>query len=48
MCVYMCVMCLKYGVIILLRGKSNLTEVELWERYIVDKRADYDRLIIIC
>ena len=26
-------------------GKSELAEVEIWERYIVEKRADYDRFI---
>ena len=29
-------------------GKLELTEVEILERYVVEKRANYDRLIIIC
>ena len=26
-------------------GKSELAEVEIWKRYIVEKRADYNRFI---
>ena len=29
-------------------GKSELTELEIWERYIVEQRANYDRLISLC
>ena len=28
-------------------GKSELAEVDMWDRYIGEKRADYDRLISI-